>query len=676
MRTLPKTLFRFTLLCGFVLCSTRALAQSDSVDDYVIFANRRVEVGRVALIASGNVGTQDRGGLFAAQRQLISGHCTHIVSDGAAIKGPASLYSLWANDTEHVDASVAIQSPGEPAGFPPPVLGEFPAVPLISAGTPPVQTKAFQTLTLPPGAYGALRMRQRSTLVLTGGEYTFASVKTGMFTRILFTAPTVVNVADSVLIGPYSLISPITPGVRAADIWINVAGDLVRIRKRNTVAARFLAPQARVSIGAGVLFKGQLIGDEVSVALGAAVQAAAPVCESFLRRTPTHTPVPPTPTGTPTRTPTAVIINPTETPLPTSTVAIPTNTAVPPTNSPAVPTVTNTPVSTEANTSVPTPTHTSVPSATHTGVPSAAATPTAIATDTAVAAATNTPVPTSAGGMEATPTFTSQPAFTATPRRTEASGSPSATPGGEPVVCGNGVREGGEECDDGNGDDDDGCSNECRSDHDDGSLGQRFCTLTQGAWGSPNGIGNGPDGFVTRYPGILPVTIGGPGQSTEVQTQSALIAYLPHGGGAAPLYPGQRYFNTAASVSDDGGGVLAGQAMSATLAVNLSAELGDAYGELEDFELPEHRFCTQAMLPADDGVLGTDDDVLDAGGTITQWRLPECVRVAGNSVEDLLNMANQYLRGGGAPPDMTEISEALETINQAFDECRQIVPCP
>jgi cysteine-rich repeat protein len=307
-----------------------------------------------------------------------------------------------------------------------------------------------------------------------------------------------------------------------------------------------------------------------------------------------------------------------------------------------------------------------------TPTPTVTATPTA--TPTSTSTSTDTPVPgtTPNPTATATPTETTAP-DTPTPAPTDSPTAPPTAPV-ETAVCGNGMLEVGEECDDGNIADGDGCSATCRIEHNP-ILGAQFCTLTQGAWGAENGIANGPNGFLTQHPDILPQTIGGPGQSTTVYSQSALIAYLPTGDPPHALLKGERNFYTAADVVDDGGGVLSGQTMTLSLAVTLSADLG--YGDLGTLILPPLPFCTQAMNPGSDGILGTADDLLDPQSTISgPFSLPADITVVNNTVSDLLSMANQYLRGGGSTASISEVNDAVTTINQAFDGCRRVVECP
>ena len=386
-----------------------------------------------------------------------------------------------------------------------------------------------------------------------------------------------------------------------------------------------------------------------------------------------------TPTLTPTRTWTATATA-TGTAIPTAT-AIPTNTAT------STPLPSLTPTSTFTSTNTPVPTWTPTWSATST--PTFTATP--LPSDTPLPTATNTPVPTATGTPTLTRTYTWTPtaAKTATQTATAtwtktATQTRTPTPTGHcgesasaAAICGDGIVEPGEQCDDGalNGTPGDGCSSECRYEDHDQLLGAQFCTLSQGAWGAPNGIANGPGGFVTRYPQILPITIGGPGRSTTVDTQAALMAYLPAGGSPGALYPGVRTFSAPGDVEDDGGGVLKGQATALTLAFRLSEDGGapQYFGELE---LPRLGFCTQGLTPGNDGLLGTADDELDPDDPIAgPFVFPASVAVNQTTVKDVVVMANQYLRAASSAPSIGDLNTAVTMLNQAFDGCRRVVQC-
>jgi cysteine-rich repeat protein len=123
-------------------------------------------------------------------------------------------------------------------------------------------------------------------------------------------------------------------------------------------------------------------------------------------------------------------------------------------------------------------------------IASVAPTPTptvaAISTPTATATGTPTATPTTTETSTVTPTYTPTPAptstSTATPTRTD---TPTVTPTTSSPVCGNGIVETGEQCDDGNTVDGDCCSAACQAEPDgpascDGNACTRPDTCTNG----------------------------------------------------------------------------------------------------------------------------------------------------------------------------------------------------
>jgi hypothetical protein len=99
--------------------------------------------------------------------------------------------------------------------------------------------------------------------------------------------------------------------------------------------------------------------------------------------------------------------------------------------------------------------------------------------------------------------------------------------------------------------------------------------------------------------------------------------------------------------------VLVGQVVALSLNVWLDPELGS-------LELPEGIFCTE----------GEPNDV-------QCFVIPKWVhdRIDPNTVDELLNLANDALNGDVAPAGIGAIYRAVAGINEAFDECRTIVAC-
>jgi hypothetical protein len=220
--------------------------------------------------------------------------------------------------------------------------------------------------------------------------------------------------------------------------------------------------------------------------------------------------------------------------------------------------------------------------------------------------------------------------------------------------------------------------------------GGTFCTLTQGAYGAPNGIANGsgthgPLGWITANPGVLPAFVGGPktGLSVTVDNQASLEAFMPTGGPPNVLCgnalpgpcPGDLVISSPADVPDpkssgsggDGGGTLAGQTLALTLSVALSNNNSNPAG-LSSLPLPTATFCT---------CLGTDLTTRASFGPIST-----CVLNNAGTVGDLITLADQALRGVPLTTidvsgclSYSDINDALDAINTGFDQCRTVCSC-
>ncbi len=677
-----------TGFCTLQILAGTVYGQPADPIDYTVVANHMIRLEDFSLVASGNVAVSSVGGQLITGRRVASGDGAHLVSDSVQLGTGSNVYSVFAN-RYFAKSAVVIRAPGLNQGavpFPPPVLFGFPTPVTAPSTAGSLSVRAFNTITLPPGTYGKVTVRGQATLVLSGGTYNFDSLRIFAHSRLLFAAPTILNIANRASIGGYAVVGPIGPTTQPTDIQMNFAGSIWRIGGSSMVTGQINAPAALLVFGSAVLMKGQVIADSIDFKPSVVIESVQPMIGAFEVRTSTptqtatstntatatNTPTP-TPTYTNTATPTA-----TNTDTPTATFSPPptdTATSTPTLTSPPSPTLTNTPVDTAVPSATATPMNTPTSSATNS--PTSTDTPTATSTSTftATATLTNTPLPTwtSTDTPPPPPTATNPPPATNTSAPTM-----TGTPG---EVCGDGVVEEDEECDDGNLQNGDGCSSECRREQN-FAVGLRFCTLTQGAWGASNGAANGTQGFLTRNPNILPLSIGGEDQSVEIESQQALETYLPTGGPASCLV-GEFKFTTAGDVtnvggaSGTGGGIVIGQTIALSLAVELSEDLQPQYGDLSALVLPSLPFCTQGMSAGPDGILGTADDQLNTQDPITgPMSLPSDVAVINNTVADLLTMSNQYLRGGRVGVPVADINSALTTMNQAFDGCRQIVACP
>ncbi len=232
---------------------------------------------------------------------------------------------------------------------------------------------------------------------------------------------------------------------------------------------------------------------------------------------------------------------------------------------------------------------------------------------------TPTPTPSPTPGPSGTPVEPPTPTPT-----------PAPTPTPRIPTCGDGVLDPpGEECDDGNLANDDGCSSTCRL-----AAGD-FCSFTQGGWSAPCS-GSNPGcrrdaGFATAFPTGLrlgdPSGPDGPtsGWTALFNSATAIDAFLPAGDRPAPLDADHvDPLSTAA-------GNLAGQLVAAHLNLGI------------------------AGLPADLEFVACVDESLE-----------------GLTVGEIVDLADLVVSGQIVPdgPSPSDLTTALTALNENFDNCK------
>jgi hypothetical protein len=200
----------------------------------------------------------------------------------------------------------------------------------------------------------------------------------------------------------------------------------------------------------------------------------------------------------------------------------------------------------------------------------------------------------------------------------------------------------------------------------------RFCTYTQGAYGNAGGThcnGQTTPAFVT---GLLstPLTVGA-GTKTITFTSadaSCLISKLPAGGTAAVL--GGSY--TCATIQPINSGKIYNVLLGQNITLGLNMRING--GTLSSLRLTGRFIRTASGTGTGCSALGT------ATGSGQAWALPQSVITylgANNTVADLFALANRALGGtyvpSGSNPSLSDINNAVDVINNAFDGCKVLV---
>ncbi len=221
---------------------------------------------------------------------------------------------------------------------------------------------------------------------------------------------------------------------------------------------------------------------------------------------------------------------------------------------------------------------------------------------------------------------------------------------------------------------------------------EHYCTLEAETWGSFRASFNDvpvPDLVNACVTEFAPIVVGLPGRSVILAegSEPVVVDELPANGKAGPLPPdiGDLLIGSGVPVLAGrpvGGGSrlwknpLLGQTVA--LSLNMRLDPGLAFAPVDA------TIRTVAALPGDDGLYGTDDDVMCPDCDTLSVSIPEAVLSAVEqgtglppTVGGVLDLANAVLGGGesyGAGP--RDVMRAIGNLNRAFEESRFLVSAP
>ena len=166
-----------------------------------------------------------------------------------------------------------------------PLVTTLPEFKSATPGTENFDIPQNGTLTLQPGSYGDIMVRKNGVLTMTGGTYHFSSFTTGDDVQLIFQSPSEVRIAGKFDSGQGSYIGPQDTTTMTADQIIFYVGGIngsngnlgatpkaAKIGIGNTVWASFYAPNGTLWIRQNSQAKGQFIGKDVDVGIGAKIR--------------------------------------------------------------------------------------------------------------------------------------------------------------------------------------------------------------------------------------------------------------------------------------------------------------------------------------------------------------------------------------------------------------------
>jgi YVTN family beta-propeller protein len=159
-----------------------------------------------------------------------------------------------------------------------PVYATLPPAATGPSGTTDFTVNTGQTKTLSPGSYRDITVKDRGTLVLSGGVYNTRNMSLGASAKVQFSLPTAVRVAARLSTGDLAVIAPKQGApVGASDAIFYVAGVngtsgpkkdqpyAVQIGTNNTISANFYAANGTLMLGYTTTATGSFIAKDVLV---------------------------------------------------------------------------------------------------------------------------------------------------------------------------------------------------------------------------------------------------------------------------------------------------------------------------------------------------------------------------------------------------------------------------
>jgi hypothetical protein len=252
-----------TVLLAFalVLRPSAALAQSRNLDDYVLLATNSISATGLS-VTGGDIGVLD--GVFASSRGLVAPssvigapsarlETTAVCGDlfTSSIRGGGATCGATAHAFSRPFSTIA-----QACGFPDPFPDcEPPRPPLIVANG--------ATVALPPGVYGDVRVEGGpggSGTLLVSGSYGICNLRVGRGAKVEFTGPSTLLVARDLTASTAARLEP-APGAGLSPIRVNVfvAGTLLRLTRRASMALRLCAPSAGLRLGSRAVLSGRFV---------------------------------------------------------------------------------------------------------------------------------------------------------------------------------------------------------------------------------------------------------------------------------------------------------------------------------------------------------------------------------------------------------------------------------
>ncbi len=163
--------------------------------------------------------------------------------------------------------------------WPLPIFCSLPPFESGPAGAQDINAKQGETVTLNEGNYRDVVLKEKSTLLFTGGTYNLRNLSIGQKVTVQFAGPSAVRIAGKFALDQKSTVGPKTgSSVGAADIVFYVNGSnagAATIAQNCTVQANIYAPNGTISIEQNAKATGAFLARDVVVSQNAELSLAS-----------------------------------------------------------------------------------------------------------------------------------------------------------------------------------------------------------------------------------------------------------------------------------------------------------------------------------------------------------------------------------------------------------------
>jgi hypothetical protein len=216
-------------------------ATGNPLSKFVVFSNDMTWLKAQTTVVSGDVGANTRAKhghsrddgndgdaddvtVRVGEQVTMQQPGSRVVGDTVRLANKASVYDIVDNFLINRSRSATIRGAiTTPMTIP---FLTLPAFPSATPGTVAVEVAKGSTRTLAPGAYGAVHVGAKATLILTGGLYQLLSLDVDQQATVIFRAATEIRIKGELATGNKARMipDPASTGLSAKNLMIYVAG--------------------------------------------------------------------------------------------------------------------------------------------------------------------------------------------------------------------------------------------------------------------------------------------------------------------------------------------------------------------------------------------------------------------------------------------------------------------